>query len=131
VDVLEFRPLLVGSGSTASAGRSSSRLVPAGAGRLPDSPSISRASAMAVSALTGSRGANLGSAGLAGTQLVRRENAVDSRETYWNLLDQCDWMPKTRVVVGNCLFVLHSVGPEKIEGVLCSGLGSQLHVGYC
>lgn len=68
VDVLEFRPLLLGSGSTASAGRSSSRLVPAGAGRLPDSPSISRASAMAVSALTGSRGADLSSAGLAGTK---------------------------------------------------------------
>lgn len=70
VDVLDVRPLLVGSGSTASAGRSSSRLAPDGAdSRLPGSPSIVRASVMAGSFLTGSRGVDRGSAALAGTRI--------------------------------------------------------------
>jgi hypothetical protein len=69
VDVLELRPLLVDSGSTASAGRSSSRLAPDGTGgRLPGSLSMARASVMAGSFLTGSRGADRGSAVLAGTE---------------------------------------------------------------
>ena len=86
VEVLELRPLLlVGSGSTASAGRSSSRLAPVGAeGRLPGSPSRSRASGMVISDLTGSRGVDLDSTGFTGTdfgQNGRKEAFGASRHT--------------------------------------------------